>query len=129
MAEWKPGHVCVSEGSLGPEYKRVAKDQIWTYHRTPGYDGARLWLVVVSTSLEGEVVLRPNGPQEVERALVMFPLKETTFKGKPVSVRDCPFLWRGEGGNVIALLASEGWDVWQRMHMSHDIGASKEWIR
>lgn len=80
------------------------KGQIWTYHppRTSWGLTNQLWLVVVSVSLDGEVVFRPNGSGEIAKAKVMFE-------------EQCPFLRLGDN-----LAANIAWDMWKRMYLAHD---------
>lgn len=119
MSEWKPGWVLLQSADSGATaWRRLEKGQLWTY-------SADLILKVISTSSCGEVVLRPTNPQAAEQR---FPLREVTFKGKPVATRDCPFLWaderqaRGSNGTIQEgdLLCHEAWDVWKDMHLHGD---------
>jgi len=116
MSSWKPGRVECSAGLV-----RVERGQLWTLReRGPSGGFERLLLAVVSTSATGEVVLRPSNPAHADR---LFPMHETTFKGKPVTDRRCPFLWvtermaKGSDGTYQPgdLLVHEAWSVWGSM--------------
>lgn len=129
MSEWKPGWVVNMHGQL----VKIEKGQMWGYLNY-GVEGGItitegefppntvLPLTVISTSACGEVVLRCPKPELVD---AMFPLKETTFKGKSTMSREgCPFMYveervaRGSKGELQTgdLLANEAWDVWRCMH-------------
>lgn len=132
---WKRGTV-LSMGERVP----VAVGQRWGYfHAPPGADSIPLMdltkpgdvsnilpLKVVSVSPEGEVVLRPASREVAEQ---MFPERETSFKGKTVKSRECPFMWvdadRAKGSKGAYqegdLLAHEAWDVWTHMHLHRGI--------
>ncbi len=122
MSEWKPGWVT----STRQQPVKLEKGQRWVFVK-PTADGTLrpteewLDLTVVSTSESGEVVLRPLDPQMADRT---FPVRETTFKGKPTTTRDCPFMWveerqaKGSEGAYKPgdFLVHEAWDVWSHMH-------------
>jgi hypothetical protein len=131
MNELQPGWVKTMTGQL----VRIEAGQRWGYFKAGengnipllGQDNLVeyvLPLTVISISPEGMVVLRPNDPQKAEK---MFPLKETTFKGKTVHERTgCPFSWaderaaKGSNGEYQAgdLLVNAAWTIWRRnMHM------------
>jgi hypothetical protein len=101
----------------------VAPEQLWALRlRGPSGVFERLLLAVVSTSASGEVVLRPQTPTHADQ---LFPLHETTFKGKPVTERNCPFLWvtdrlaKGSNGAYRPddLVVHEAWSVWSDMSL------------
>ena len=122
MSEWKPGFVRTVQGEV-----RIEKGQRWGYfpcNSASPNEETMLALTVVSTSPEGEVVLRPD-PVVAEH---LFPLHEVEFRGKPVMMRTCPFQWVEASTRVSTsgfhmqigdLLAHEAWDVWKDMAPSH----------
>jgi hypothetical protein len=126
---WKPGTVLSHYGR-----EKIKEGQHWTYFQgtdptammrdsrsqTPPHN---LQLTVVSTSPEGEVVLRPEDPQVADQ---LFPDVEGTFKGAPIRTRKgCPFKWvnadiaRASKGRyqVGDLLTHEAWACWADMHL------------
>jgi hypothetical protein len=124
---WRPGWVISRWGRTkvepGQRWRYVAKVPVGHVDLIDAeITGDVLPLTVVSTSPEGEVVLRPSSKELAER---LFPEQETMFKGKPIKTRNCPFMWVGDIGNRKHpaapqegdLMVHEAWDVWQSMHL------------
>ncbi len=109
---WKPGTVVSTTGRVP-----LKAGQQWGYYKKEPV----ILFTVISTSTEGEVLLRPADPQQVE---TVFPEVETVFKGKPTRSREgCPFKWvddnmaKGSKGQYKTgdLLVHEAWTVWADM--------------
>lgn len=129
MTAWKQGFV--ETMTRGPV--RIAAGQRWGYFH-PGPDGTTsldpqaesvLALVVLYTSPEGEVALRPA---DAERAAKLFPHVPFTKYGDK---DPCPFkkvderMAKGSDGTLKEgdLLAHEAWTVWRDMHLHTDAAA------
>lgn len=122
---WRPGWVVSMWGRIkiesGQRWGYFIADEGGTIDIHPSIENV-LPLTVVSTSPEGEVVLRPASRELAER---LFPERETVFKGKTVKARTCPFMWVGDVGNRKHpaapqegdLVVHEAWNVWQTMHL------------